>query len=103
MSARNVQGPDAFTRQPSQAVPYTCERAAALLIFFKASLSADCFNFADFDPIAILRDINYLRDELPPLPGVLDLHDVHWEEWDECLEVIPFMAEFIFLLILLFF
>jgi len=64
-AARSVQGPDAFSRHPSQAVQYTY-----------------------FDPIAILHNLNYLEDKLPPLPNVLTPHDVYWEDWEECLEEI---------------
>jgi len=63
MSARTVQAPDAFSRQPSLAVPYT-----------------------QFDPFAILRDLNDLYEQLPPLPAALLTHDVHHEDWYLCLE-----------------
>ncbi|KIJ26984.1 hypothetical protein M422DRAFT_785063 [Sphaerobolus stellatus SS14] len=63
MSARAVQAPDAFSRPPSQAMPYTY-----------------------FDSFAILRDLQYLYNELPPLPAALLPHDVYHHEWDQCLE-----------------
>jgi len=46
----------------------------------------------DFDPIAILHNLNYLEDKLPPLPNVLTPHDVYWEDWEECLEVFLFFC-----------